>query len=188
MTRHSGADKNKRVLMLVKSGDNQRFVALPKQRVENRKAHNHVLLNWSADASPLTTAHHKARRPVNPPTFPRQSLRAPLFRNFTFVGGDNGKYLNRNASMFTAPVQDRPCAFWSLKMIAMPPVAGQGLAESGHVVDRGPRWRRGSGLALEDVHDVLIVDRMLPSSTACPSSERCGAKASHPGPDPECAQ
>lgn len=38
----------------------------------------------------------------------------------------------------------------------------KGLAESGHVADHAADGEEGLGLALEGVHDVLIVDRMLP--------------------------
>jgi two-component system, OmpR family, response regulator len=47
---------------------------------------------------------------------------------------------------------DRDAAQWLVK----------GLAESGHVVDHAADGETGLGLALEGVHDVLIVDRMLP--------------------------
>jgi two-component system OmpR family response regulator len=47
---------------------------------------------------------------------------------------------------------DRESASWLVK----------GLAESGHVADLASDGEEGLGLALEAVHDVLIVDRMLP--------------------------
>lgn len=47
---------------------------------------------------------------------------------------------------------DREAAGWLVK----------GLAESGHVADHAADGEEGLGLALEGVHDVLIVDRMLP--------------------------
>ena len=47
---------------------------------------------------------------------------------------------------------DRESASWLVK----------GLAESGHVADLAADGEEGLGLALEAVHDVLIVDRMLP--------------------------
>jgi two-component system, OmpR family, response regulator len=47
---------------------------------------------------------------------------------------------------------DRDAAQWLVK----------GLTESGHVVDHAADGEGGLGLALEGVHDVLIVDRMLP--------------------------
>ncbi len=47
---------------------------------------------------------------------------------------------------------DRDAAQWLVK----------GLAESGHVVDHAADGEHGLELALEGVHDVLIVDRMLP--------------------------
>ena len=47
---------------------------------------------------------------------------------------------------------DREAAGWLIK----------GLAESGHIVDHAVDGEEGLNLALEAVHDVLIVDRMLP--------------------------
>ena len=47
---------------------------------------------------------------------------------------------------------DREAANWLVK----------GLAEAGHVADHAADGEEGLGLALEGVHDVLIVDRMLP--------------------------
>lgn len=47
---------------------------------------------------------------------------------------------------------DREAASWLVK----------GLAEAGHVADHAADGEEGLGLALEGVHDVLIVDRMLP--------------------------
>ena len=47
---------------------------------------------------------------------------------------------------------DREAATWLLK----------GLAESGHVADHAADGEQGLTLAREKVHDVLIVDRMLP--------------------------
>jgi two-component system, OmpR family, response regulator len=47
---------------------------------------------------------------------------------------------------------DREAAQWLVK----------GLGESGHVVDHAADGEAGLDLALEGVHDVLIVDRMLP--------------------------
>ncbi len=47
---------------------------------------------------------------------------------------------------------DRDAASWLVK----------GLKESGHVVDLATDGEQGLNLALEAVHDVMIVDRMLP--------------------------
>jgi two-component system OmpR family response regulator len=47
---------------------------------------------------------------------------------------------------------DREAAGWLVK----------GLAEAGHIADHAADGEEGLGLALEGVHDVLIVDRMLP--------------------------
>src|ERR1700739_713089 len=38
----------------------------------------------------------------------------------------------------------------------------RGLSESGHVVDVAGDGSRGLGMALEGIHDVLIVDRRVP--------------------------
>lgn len=42
----------------------------------------------------------------------------------------------------------------------------RGLTESGHVVDIASDGNSGLGMALEAIHDALIVDRRLPGSTA----------------------
>jgi two-component system, OmpR family, response regulator len=47
---------------------------------------------------------------------------------------------------------DRDAAIWLLK----------GLKESGHVVDHAADGEQGLAMALEGLHDILIVDRMLP--------------------------
>jgi two-component system, OmpR family, response regulator len=47
---------------------------------------------------------------------------------------------------------DRDAASWLMK----------GLAESGHVADHADNGEDGLALALEGIHDILIVDRMLP--------------------------
>ena len=47
---------------------------------------------------------------------------------------------------------DREAASWLVK----------GLAESGHVADHAADGEQGLALALENLHDVAIVDRMLP--------------------------
>ena len=47
---------------------------------------------------------------------------------------------------------DRDAATWLMK----------GLAESGHVADLAADGETGLNLALEAIHDILIVDRMLP--------------------------
>jgi len=47
---------------------------------------------------------------------------------------------------------DREAAAWLVR----------GLKESGHVVDLATDGEQGLALALEQVHDILIVDRMLP--------------------------
>ena len=47
---------------------------------------------------------------------------------------------------------DRDAASWLMK----------GLAESGHVADPAADGESGLNLALESIHDILIVDRMLP--------------------------
>jgi two-component system, OmpR family, response regulator len=47
---------------------------------------------------------------------------------------------------------DREAASWLVK----------GLREAGHVVDLATEGLQGLNLALEAVHDVCIIDRMLP--------------------------
>ena len=47
---------------------------------------------------------------------------------------------------------DRDAASWLMK----------GLKESGHVADHAANGEDGLALALESIHDILIVDRMLP--------------------------
>jgi two-component system, OmpR family, response regulator len=47
---------------------------------------------------------------------------------------------------------DRDAASWLMK----------GLSESGHVADHAANGEDGLALALESIHDILVVDRMLP--------------------------
>ena len=47
---------------------------------------------------------------------------------------------------------DRDAASWLMK----------GLTESGHVTDHAANGEDGLAMALESLHDILIVDRMLP--------------------------
>ena len=47
---------------------------------------------------------------------------------------------------------DRDAAIWLIK----------GLTESGHVTDHAANGEDGLAMALESLHDILIVDRMLP--------------------------
>jgi two-component system, OmpR family, response regulator len=47
---------------------------------------------------------------------------------------------------------DRDAAIWLMK----------GLRESGHVADHAANGEDGLALALESIHDILVVDRMLP--------------------------
>ena len=47
---------------------------------------------------------------------------------------------------------DRDAASWLMK----------GLTESGHVADHAVNGEDGLAIALEAIHDILIVDRMLP--------------------------
>ena len=58
----------------------------------------------------------------------------------------------RHAMRILVIEDDREAASWLVK----------GLAEAGHVADLAADGEEGLGLALEAVHDVLIVDRMLP--------------------------
>ena len=59
---------------------------------------------------------------------------------------------NRQPMRILVIEDDSEAAGWLVK----------GLAESGHVADHAADGEEGLGLALEGVHDVLIVDRMLP--------------------------
>ena len=58
----------------------------------------------------------------------------------------------RHAMRILVIEDDREAASWLVK----------GLAEAGHIADHAADGEEGLGLALEAVHDVLIVDRMLP--------------------------
>lgn len=58
----------------------------------------------------------------------------------------------RHAMRILVIEDDREAASWLVK----------GLAEAGHIADHAGDGEEGLGLALEAVHDVLIVDRMLP--------------------------
>jgi two-component system OmpR family response regulator len=59
---------------------------------------------------------------------------------------------NRTPMRILVIEDDREAASWLIK----------GLAESGHVADHAADGEEGLALAHEDVHDVLIIDRMLP--------------------------
>jgi len=59
---------------------------------------------------------------------------------------------HRHAMRILVIEDDRDAASWLVK----------GLAESGHVADLAPDGEEGLALARDGVHDVLIVDRMLP--------------------------
>jgi two-component system, OmpR family, response regulator len=59
---------------------------------------------------------------------------------------------NRQTMRILVIEDDREAASWLVK----------GLAESGHVADHAADGEEGLNLASEGVHDVLIVDRMLP--------------------------
>ena len=58
----------------------------------------------------------------------------------------------RQAMRILVIEDDREAASWLVK----------GLAEAGHIADHAADGEEGLGLALEAVHEVLIVDRMLP--------------------------
>ncbi len=62
------------------------------------------------------------------------------------------KLPNRQSMRILVIEDDRETASWLVK----------GLAESGHVADHAADGEDGLNLASEAVHDVLIVDRMLP--------------------------
>jgi two-component system, OmpR family, response regulator len=62
------------------------------------------------------------------------------------------KVWNEHAMRILVIEDDRDAAIWLLK----------GLKESGHVVDHAADGEQGLALAMEGLHDILIVDRMLP--------------------------
>jgi len=62
------------------------------------------------------------------------------------------KRSNRQSMRILIIEDDREAANWLIK----------GLAESGHVADHAADGEAGLNLASEGIHDVLIVDRMLP--------------------------
>ncbi len=63
---------------------------------------------------------------------------------------------------------DREAAGWLVK----------GLAESGHVADHASDGEEGLNMASEAVHDVLIVDRMLPKLDGLAIIRSCARVAS----------
>lgn len=60
--------------------------------------------------------------------------------------------VNRQSMRILVIEDDREAASWLIR----------GLAESGHVADHAADGEQGLNMASEGVHDVLIVDRMLP--------------------------
>jgi two-component system, OmpR family, response regulator len=87
---------------------------------------------------------------------PTETVSAPtlLFSNDFQVTYDDVDFKGRLKSTMRVLVieDDRDAATWLLK----------GLKESGHLVDHAADGELGMALARENVHDVLIVDRMLP--------------------------
>ncbi len=63
---------------------------------------------------------------------------------------EHGK--NRDSMRILVIEDDKEAASWLVR----------GLKESGHVVDLASDGEQGLALALEQLHDILIVDRMLP--------------------------
>ena len=59
---------------------------------------------------------------------------------------------NPNSMRILVIEDDRDAASWLIK----------GLTESGHVTDHAANGEDGLAMALEGLHDILIVDRMLP--------------------------
>lgn len=66
--------------------------------------------------------------------------------------GNEAKAKNSEHMRILVIEDDREAASWLIR----------GLAESGHVADHAADGETGLNLASENVHDVLIVDRMLP--------------------------
>ena len=62
----------------------------------------------------------------------------------------------------------------------------RGLSESGHIADRATDGETGLALALEEIYDVLIVDRRLPGLDGiCPGGAPAEAGNCHAGSDAE---
>jgi two-component system, OmpR family, response regulator len=107
------------------------------------------------------TLPRSAMRPTGaetgtPDVPPTETVSAPtlLFSNDFQVTYDDVDFKGRLKSTMRVLVieDDRDAATWLLK----------GLKESGHLVDHAADGELGMALARENVHDVLIVDRMLP--------------------------
>jgi two-component system, OmpR family, response regulator len=62
------------------------------------------------------------------------------------------KVWNEGSMRILVIEDDRDAAIWLLK----------GLKESGHIVDHAADGEQGLAMAMEGLHDILIVDRMLP--------------------------
>ena len=69
---------------------------------------------------------------------------------------------------------DRDAASWLIK----------GLTESGHVTDHAANGEDGLAMAQENLHDILIVDRMLPKMDGLSIiRDPAGQGRNHPGSD-----
>ena len=91
-----------------------------------------------------------------PPTWwsPRHSfLKVKVMQVSSSVASESHKAGRTKDHMRILVIEDdRDAASWLMK----------GLKESGHVADHAANGEDGLALALESIHDILIVDRMLP--------------------------
>lgn len=106
------------------------------------------------------TLPRSAMRPTGaetgtPDVPPTETVSAPplfISEHFPVSFPDEVKGRKKTAMRVLVIEDDRDAATWLLK----------GLKESGHLVDHAADGEQGLALAREGVHDVLIVDRMLP--------------------------
>jgi two-component system, OmpR family, response regulator len=106
------------------------------------------------------TLPRSAMRPTGaetgtPDVPPTETVSAPplfISEQFPVSFPDEVKGRKKTAMRVLVIEDDRDAATWLLK----------GLKESGHLVDHAADGEQGLALAREGVHDVLIVDRMLP--------------------------
>src|SRR5436305_6489608 len=82
-------------------------------------------------------------------TFPRERVMQVMVDIKREAGASAGK---RESMRILVIEDDREAATWLIK----------GLSESGHVADLAANGEEGLALARERIHDVMIIDRMLP--------------------------
>ncbi len=106
------------------------------------------------------TLPRSAMRPTGaetgtPDVPPTETVSAPplfISNDFPVSSEEDIKGRKKTAMRVLVIEDDRDAATWLLK----------GLKESGHLVDHAADGEQGLALAREGVHDVLIIDRMLP--------------------------